>query len=90
MSLCPVCNKEFQNIKSHITRYAKKDQEHKKLLNVEQKIESDIEKKTYKQGDMVSFKNKGVFEVIEDLGEKIVVRRKGSNFIKLTVKKERI
>jgi hydrogenase maturation factor HypF (carbamoyltransferase family) len=90
MSLCPVCNKEFQNLKLHVTRYAKKDKDHKKLLTVEQKIEVNTENKVYKQGDIVSFKGKGEFEVIEDLGHKLVVRRKGSNLVKLTVKKERL
>jgi hypothetical protein len=95
MSLCPVCNKEFQNIKTHLTRQSKKDDEHKKYLETIENNNQDIQPreqkyKTYSPGDLVSFQGKGQFEVIEDLGEKIVVRRPGSNLFRMTVKKERI
>lgn len=32
MTLCPVCNKEFQNLKIHLARQIKNDEEHKKYV----------------------------------------------------------
>lgn len=92
MPLCPVCSKEFKNVEKHIQRMSEKeDQEHKNYIpksNEEQLNNNST--KIYKPGDIVSFKGKGRFEVVEDLGTKITVRREGNNLIKLTVKKERI
>ena len=99
MSVCPVCKKEFKNLNTHLSHASKKDDDHKKYLeNFNEEIKGIVDvvktsvenKKTYKPGDIVSFKGKGEFEIVEDLGEKVIVRRPGNNLIRLTVKKERI
>jgi hypothetical protein len=45
--------------------------------------------KIYRAGDKISLKDKGDFEVVEDLGDKIMIRRKGFA-VKLIIKKDRI
>jgi hypothetical protein len=47
------------------------------------------EQRIYKAGDKISLKDKGEFEVVEDLGDKIMIRRKGYA-VKLIIKKDRI
>jgi hypothetical protein len=91
MLVCPVCKKDFSKLNAHLTRASKKDEKHKKYLEANKTVVvDDLLQKTYKPGDFVSFKGKGEFEVVEDLGLKVIVRRPGNNLIKLTVKKERI
>jgi len=91
MTLCPVCNKDFQNLKTHLTRQSKNDEEHKKYL---EQIESSKtialnDFKEYKIGQEIIFRNQK-YLVIEDLGIKLVLRRKDSNLFKFTIKKEKI
>jgi hypothetical protein len=91
MPLCPVCNKEFKNVEKHILRMAEKDDNHKNYSLTQQTLETKTTNyKTYQPGDIISLQGKGRFEVVEDLGAKLIIKREASNLIKMTVKKERI
>lgn len=90
MTVCPVCKKEYQNLKIHLVRQSKNDSKHKKYYDSLQKEDhSNVPIKTYKKGDIVEM-TKNRFEIIEDLGKKVVVGFPGTNLIKFTIKKERI
>jgi len=92
MDLCEVCKKEFKNLKTHLVRQAKKDVEHKKYLEkLDECFENQEQKeKKYKPGDVITLENKGEFQVVEDLGKKLIVSKLGSTLMKFTIKKERL
>jgi hypothetical protein len=90
MAVCPVCKKKYQNLKTHLVRQSKNDSKHKKYYDSLQKENHNkASVRTYKKGDVIEM-TKNRFEILEDLGKKVVVRFPGTNLIKLTIKKERI
>ena len=84
MPLCPVCKKEFKNVDKHIEKLSLKDDAHKIYLD------SVSTKSIYSQGDLISTHTNEQFEVLEDLGDKLKIRRPNSNFLILTIKKEKV
>lgn len=92
MSICPVCKKEYQNLKTHLTRQAKNDDLHKKYFDSLDNLDVDPKPnsiKKFQKDSIVRLSKNSPFKVIEDLGKKIVVGFPGSDLVKLTMKKER-
>ena len=77
MPLCQFCHKEFKDVEKHIRK------------RHSDKQETQVSFKTYSPGDVVVYQNSR-FQVEQDLGTKLLVKKEGSNFLKLTIKKERL
>jgi len=90
MSTCPVCKSEFKDVEKHILKLAKKDEEHKKFIENKVSSTKSTLNVTFKKGDIIDIKDKGRFEVVEDHGAKITIKKPNSNLILLTIKKETI
>jgi hypothetical protein len=50
---------------------------------------SEKQLKTYKPGEIIFIRDKGDFEIIKDLGSKLMIRRKDS-CVKIILNKDRI
>lgn len=90
MTLCPVCNKEYQNLKIHLSRQAKKDEEHRKYVEKSSSNSNlTTNLKTYFPGQTLSgIKEK--FVVVKDTGDKVIVQLSGKSFMKLKISKSEL
>ncbi len=85
MALCPVCNKEFQNLKIHLAHQVKKDEEHKNYVQ-SLDIKPQIKFKTVQPGTILSGE-KDKFVVVKDEGDKVLVHLDGKKFLKMKISK---
>jgi len=94
MATCPVCRKDFKNVEKHLLKTALKDEKHKEY--VDSKIETvqnytkQDNTKQYKAGQEVVVETRGAFQVIEDRGNKLMLKCPGTNFLTILVKKEKL
>lgn len=85
MSLCPICKKEFKNLKIHFAQQSKKDEEHKKHIET-QNFSQQPSFKILEPGQTIS-SSKEKFVVVQDAGSKVVVQPDGKNFLKMKISK---